>query len=115
MGKVTYQAGQILLADLGAPPKEIVGHEQGYPRPVLVVKAYRNLLVVLPITSSTPQPFYSHTVMLKKGQGGLTNDSFVLCHQIRSISVDRIIKPYGSLDTLDLEKIRTVLIDMFEE
>ena len=41
-------------------------------------------------------------------------DSFVLCHQIRTVSFDRILKLVGALDAKDLLKIRGVLLDTLE-
>lgn len=111
-----YAQGNIVNVDLGMPPKEVQGHEQGYERPCIVVKAFpsMHLAIVLPCTSKTPS--YSHftIVRLQKGSGGLAMDSFVLCHQVRTISFGRILKVVGNIGAKDLLKIKAVLIDTLD-
>jgi mRNA interferase MazF len=108
--------GEIIDVNLGQPPREIKGHEQGFVRPCVVVKAFSNLglAIVIPITSKQPKYSIFTIVKLPKGSGGLTSDSYVLCHQIRTISLDRIIKKRAKLDAKDILKIQSVLIDTLE-
>jgi len=86
------------------------GSEQGGSRPVLIISRTsinRSLPVVavLPITScKTGRRIYSTEVFLPSGTGGLMNDSLVLAHQIRTISVARLRKRYGSLDDQALQE-----------
>lgn len=111
-----YKPGDIILADLGLPPDQVVGHEQGHTRPCVVVTPFPalKLAVVLPITSQTP--IYAHytVVYLRSGVGGLSKDSYVLCHQIRTISFERIINKIGILSEFDLLKIKSVLMDTLD-
>ncbi|PJJ74797.1 mRNA interferase MazF [Thermoflavifilum aggregans] len=108
--------GEIIDVDLGKPPKEIKGHEQGLVRPCVVVKAFSilDLAIVVPVTSKQPKYPIFTIVKLPKGSGGLTSDSYVLCHQIRAISFKRIIKKRTRLDDKDILKIHSVLIDTLE-
>jgi mRNA interferase MazF len=97
--------------DLGEVP-EVRGHEQAKTRPCIVVKSFSNLklAIVLPVTGSTKLSFYT-IVPLAQGTGGLTKDSYVLCHQIRTISFDRVTRSVGKLDKRDFLKIQSVLSD----
>jgi mRNA interferase MazF len=89
------------------------GSEQGGARPVLVLSRTsinRSLpvIAVLPITTFKPgRRVYSTEVMIPAGTAGLTGDSLVLAHQVRTISITRLEKQYGSLNDLTLqERIR---------
>lgn len=111
-----YQKGDVVDVDLGIPPVSIKGHEQAKERPCIILKAFTNLglCVILPITSSQPPKHLYTFVYLPKGVGGLSKDSYVLCHQIRTVSTDRINRKRGILDTKDLLKIQSVLVDTLE-
>lgn len=113
---MNLEKGIIIDVNLGKPPKEIKGHEQGFVRPCIVVKAFNNLglVIIVPVTSKQPKYSYYTIVKLSKGTAGLTSDSFVLCHQIRTISTDRVIKNRGKLDNMNILKINSVLIDLLE-
>lgn len=112
----SYQKGDVVDVDLGLPPVSIKGHEQAKERPCIVVKPFNSLdlSVILPITSSQPPKHLYTFVYLPKGVGGLSKDSYVLCHQIRTVSTDRITRRRGTLDTKDLLKIQSVLVDTLE-
>ena len=51
--------------------------------------------------------------LLKKGVGGLTQDSAVLCEHARGIDATRIVRQLGTLTEDEYEPIRTVLERMF--
>ncbi len=112
----SFEKGEIIDVDLGQPPKEIVGHEQGYSRPCIVINSFNRLglAIVVPLTSKKPEYALFSIVKLLKGSAGLPKDSFVLCHQIRTISIDRVISRRGKLEKKDFLKIRSVLIDILE-
>jgi len=87
----------IFLADLNP----VVGSEQKGKRPVLIVSdedfnQVMPVVTILPITSlKKGRRVYPNEVLISKGIGGLTTDSIVLAHQIRTISKDRLIKFLG--------------------
>lgn len=114
--KSNLNKGEIIDVNLGHPPKEIKGHEQGFVRPCVIIKAFNNLglAIVLPLTSKEPRYALFTIVKISKGTAGLTVDSYVLCHQIRTISYDRIIGKRAKLDNKDILKIHAVLIDTLE-
>src|SRR4051794_11614883 len=110
---MSFSPGDICLIDLGTPPTAIKGHEQALTRPCVILKdfAYLKLFIIIPITSQTPKFSHYTIVFLVKGIGGLTKDSYALCHQIRTVSSDRIIKKIGILPEREFKKIQAVLID----
>jgi len=108
--------GEIIDVNLGQPPKEVKGHEQAFERPCVVIKAFSNLglAIIIPVTSKQPKYWFYTIVKLPKGSGGLTSDSYALCHQIRTISFDRVMKKRAKLENKDILKIHSVLIDTLE-
>jgi mRNA interferase MazF len=93
---MTYRMG-IFLADLNP----VVGSEQKGRRPVLVVSdedfnQVMPVVTILPITSlKKGRRIYPNEVLIPKGMGGLTADSIILAHQIRTISKTRLAKFLG--------------------
>jgi mRNA interferase MazF len=114
--KTNFIKGEVVDVDLGQPPKEIKGHEQGFVRPCVIIKAFNHLhlSIVIPLTSKIPTYANYTVVKILKGNAGLTKDSYALCHQIRTISFDRIVKKRAKLDQKDILKINAVLIDTLE-
>lgn len=92
-------------------------HEQGEQRPALVVSAdpfnssAAGLVVALPITrTQRRQPFH---VEVRPPEGGLTAISYVMCDQVRTISVDRLVRRRGAVTEATMraveERIRILL------
>lgn len=86
------------------------GHEQAGTRPALIVSVDRfnegpaGLVVVLPITSrSKGVPLH---VALSPPEAGLTLPSFIKCEDVRSISIERLVRRLGSVEkqTMSLSK-----------
>ncbi len=101
----TPQRGEIWLADLD-PTK---GREQAGKRPVLVisVSAFNHskaeLVVILPITSTLRGiPWHVH---LAAPEGGLKNESDIMCEAIRSVSKARLVKRWGSVNPHTMAEI----------
>lgn len=82
------------------------GHEQAGTRPALGVSVDRfnlgpaGLVVVLPITSRS-KGVALHVPVLPP-EGGLTLPSFVKCEDVRSVSVDRLVRRLGSVQASTL-------------
>jgi mRNA interferase MazF len=114
--KQNFTKGEIVNVNLGKPPKEIKGHEQGFERPCVIIKSFNNLELAVVVPLTTKEAKYSLFTIVKiiKGTAGLTADSYALCHQIRTISFDRIVSKRARLDKKDILKINTVLIDALE-
>jgi mRNA interferase MazF len=111
-----FSKGEIINVNLGAPPNEIKGHEQGFERPCVIIKSFNNLdlAIVVPLTTKEVKYSLFTIVKIHKGTAGLTADSYALCHQIRTISFDRIVSKRSRLDAKDILKINAVLIDTLE-
>ena len=87
-----------------------VGHEQSGRRPVLVfcnevIAAPIGLATVLPLTTWTKgRRVYPTEVFIPSGNGGLTADSLVLAHQVRTISALRLAPSSGALADASLQR-----------
>jgi mRNA interferase MazF len=90
-----------MVVEVGLDP--VVGHEQGRSRPCVVVQndvgnRFSSTTIVVPLTDAAhvkkPSPIY---VLVKKGDGGTTKDSYVLCDQIRTVDQRRFRNVYGTL------------------
>lgn len=81
--------GSIWLVDLDPT----VGHEQAKRRPCIVVSAntynqgYAGLVLILPITSQKRDLYWY--VSLAPSEGGLDKQSYIICDQVRSLSIQR--------------------------
>ena len=100
----------------------VQGHEQGFDRPCLVVSTDQlnhgptDLVIVLPVTTTQRStPFH---VVLDPPDGGLTQQSFIMCEQVRVLDIARltngyIVKRYGVVSERVIreveDRLRTVL------
>ena len=91
-----------MVVEVGLDP--VVGHEQGRMRPCVVVQndignRFSSTTIVVPLTDAahirTASPIY---VLVKKGAGGTSKDSYVLCDQIRTVDQRRFRRILGTLD-----------------
>ena len=79
----------------------VIGSEQGKSRPVLVISDDEinnllNIVNVIPITTRKQhRQVYPNEVLLPANSFGLSNESIVLCHQIRTIDKQRLSMMYG--------------------
>ncbi len=109
MSNLKLQRGEVWLADLN-PTK---GHEQSGKRPVLVISdntfnsGMSGLIIILPITS-TNRNIPAH-VKITPPEGGLKNESFILCDAIRSISKERLVINLGIISDKSLEKVEKII------
>lgn len=88
----------------------VIGSEQGKSRPVLVVSEdflnnLLNCVNIIPLTSrKTGRVIYPNEVLISSGEGGITNDSIALCHQIRTIDKRRLSRAYGEISNVALRE-----------
>lgn len=84
-----------------------VGSEQGKSRPVLVISEDEinnllNIVNVIPITSrKLERRIYPNEVLISADSYGLTNESIILCHQIRTLDKHRLSYYYGEIIDID--------------
>ncbi|MDD4170146.1 MAG: type II toxin-antitoxin system PemK/MazF family toxin [Desulfotomaculaceae bacterium] len=102
---MTPSRGDIWLVDLNP----VRGHEQAGKRPALVLSVDlfnsgpAGLIIVLPITTREKGiPFH---VEVYPPEGGLKENSFVKCEDIRSISKDRLLSHLGIVSSLTMAAI----------
>lgn len=80
----------------------VEGHEPGGTRRALVVsyEPYHRsgLATVCPITAARTEPRYPGEVAIPAGVAGQTRDVLVLCQQLRTVSLGRLVgAPEGSV------------------
>jgi len=86
-----------------------LGHEQAGHRPCLIVSANKlnhsraELVVVVPITTKDKR-IPSH-VKVPQGEGGLSEDSFIKCEEVRCISTQRLDRPLGKLNPQTIRQV----------
>ncbi len=87
----------------------------GKTRPAVIVQnntgnLYSPLLIVVPISTvkeiTKPLPIM---IFLKQGQGGLKEDSYADCGQIRTVDKKRVADRMGMLSPQLMDKIDTAL------
>jgi mRNA interferase MazF len=97
--------GEIWLVNLD--PTQ--GREQAGTRPILIISVdgfnhgAAELVVGVPITSKAKGiPLH---VEINPPEGGLNVKSFAKCEDVRSISVNRLVKKFGKVSPQTIEKI----------
>jgi mRNA interferase MazF len=85
------------------------GREQAGTRPILIISVdgfnhgAAELVVGVPITSKAKGiPLH---VEINPPEGGLNVKSFAKCEDVRSISVNRLVKKFGKVSPQTIEKI----------
>jgi mRNA interferase MazF len=106
--------GAVWYADLDP----VRGHEQGRTRPAVIVSAATfnegpaRLVIICPVTT-TERRVRSH-VPIEPPEGGLRRRSFVQCEQIRAISTDRLVAPFGELSAVSMGAIEATLKNLLD-
>lgn len=94
----------------------VIGHEQGRTRPCIVVQndignRFATTTIVVPMTAAShikgQSPIY---VLIRKGDGGATKDSYALCDQIRTVDQRRFGSVFGALDPETMSRIDAALL-----
>lgn len=111
-----FSRADVVMANLGSPPDEVKGHEQGFSRPVVIIQVfeYSDLVVIVPFSSRYQTDRLFPVVRISAGSGGLTQDSWAMCQQVRSISTVRLGRKLGSLADPQFEAIALVLADFLD-
>ena len=103
--------GEVWIVDFGSPR----GLEQAGQRPAIVLQddAFTPVLttvIVLPLTTNLRRLSLPTTVLIPRGEGGLTDDSVVLCHQIQVRGKVRLINRLGILSAERLSEVQDCLL-----
>lgn len=104
--EVRPSSGEVYLVNFDPT----IGHEIKKTRPAVVIQnnvsnKHSAVTVVSAISSADNEDRYPNEVFVKKGEGGLDGDSFVLLNQIRTIDKMRLIKKLGVLKPKTVENI----------
>jgi len=107
---VDITRGDVLLCDLNP----VIGTEQAGIRPIVVVQIDRANAVsphtiIAPFTSKIRRAILPSHVFVPAGIGGLSQDSVVLCEQLRVVDKSRIIRVIGHLDDNYLDELAIAL------
>ena len=102
--------GDIFLVDLNP----IVGTEQAGIRPALVIQIDRANIssphtIIIPFTTRIRETVLPSHVKIPAEVGGLTEDSILLCEQIRIIDKRRLVRRIGNIGEENLSKVDTAL------
>lgn len=111
-----FAKGTILWVDLGMPPNEVVGHEQGKNRPCVVLADFSRLELLLIASMSTKPGLASWPTCVKvsSGEGGLTKEGCIMLHQMRTVAYGRVGDRIGKLSDETMGKVDAVLIDIHD-
>jgi mRNA-degrading endonuclease toxin of MazEF toxin-antitoxin module len=104
----------VLRIDFGVQ----IGHEMAFERPALVVSndSYQilRMIVVCPFTG-TDRDVGAHEIKLSPPVGGLTEESILMIHQVRSVSEDRVVDILGTIaDPVIKREVREELESLFD-
>jgi mRNA interferase MazF len=103
---VEIKRGDVFLVDLNP----VVGAEQAGVRPALVIQIDKANVasphtVIIPFTTRIRDVKLPSHVRIPAGSGGLTEESILLCEQIRVIDKRRLVRKIGSLEQEHLREV----------
>jgi len=107
---VAVVRGDVALCDLNP----VIGSEQAGIRPVVILQIDRANAasphtIMAPFTSKIRRSILPSHVLVPAGSGGLSQDSVLLCEQIRVIDRQRIIRIVGHLGDDYMEAVEMAL------
>jgi mRNA interferase MazF len=95
---MTMRRGEIWIATLD--PTQ--GSEQAGVRPIIIfqndtISRYTTTVISIPLTTNLRRASLPSSVLIPNGEGGLTQDSVALCHQIRVLDKNRLRNKIGEV------------------
>ncbi len=111
MGKIrSVKRGEVYLVNFDPT----IGSEIRKIRPALVIQndvgnRYSPATIVAAITSKYDDELYPTEVMIRTGEGGLSQDSVVTFDQIRTIDKTRIVKKLGAVSEVTMRRAESAL------
>ena len=102
--------GNVVLVDLNP----VIGTEQSGIRPAVIIQTDKANKVsphtiIAPFTSKIRSAILPSHVYVQSATAGLTQDSVILCEQLRVIDTRRIIKSIGKLSDDKILKLNSAL------
>jgi mRNA interferase MazF len=103
--------GEVWLATLD--PTQ--GFEQAGVRPVIIfqndiVSKFSTTTIAIPLTTNQRRALLPICMLLKQGDGGLSQDSVALCFQIRVMDKTRLIRRLGQLSDATIAQLEAVVL-----
>ncbi len=103
---MTIRRGEIWIAALD--PTQ--GSEQAGVRPIIIfqndtISRYTTTVISIPLTTNLRRASLPSSVLIPNGEGGLTQDSVALCHQMRVLDKTRLRNKIGEVNPETLVKL----------
>ena len=103
--------GEIWYANLNP----VQGSEQAGVRPVLIFQNDRinkatSTTLVIPFTTNLRRSALPSCVQVAKGEGGLTAESVLLCHQLRVLDETRLDYKLGKISEPVMAEVETCVL-----
>ncbi len=103
---MTIRRGEIWIATLD--PTQ--GSEQAGVRPIIIfqndtISRYTTTVISIPLTTNLRRASLPSSVLIPNGEGGLTQDSVALCHQIRVLDKTRLRNKIGEVNPETLVRL----------
>src|SRR5205807_297774 len=101
--------GEVWMTDLCSGR----GREQAGTRPALVVsvdgfnQSGAELVIVVPLTSR--KKYIRTHVEVLPPEGGVTVPSYIKCEDVRSLSIERLVRPMGTVSAATLAEVEVRL------
>lgn len=108
---MTARRGEIWYANLD--PTQ--GSEQAGVRPVLIfqndkINRATSTTVVIPLTTNLRRAALPSCLQIAKGEGGLTVESVLLCHQMRVVDETRLQSKLGKISELTMAEVEICVL-----
>lgn len=108
---MSFNRGDVWLANLNP----IQGSEQAGTRPVIIFQEstlakFTTTIIAIPVTSNLRRAALPTCVQIAQGEGGLSQDSVALCHQIRALDRTRLFKKLGQLESNTVIDLETTIL-----
>jgi mRNA interferase MazF len=106
--------GELWYVDLNP----VKGSEQAGFRPVVILSGnlankYLQTLICCPLTTKIKN-YKGNIVLTPNAKNGLTEDSEILTHQIRSFSKERMVKKIGNVSNVEIEELKVCLNEILK-
>ena len=97
--------GEVWWAKLGKPR----GKELAYDHPAVVVQSddlsRLDTVIIAPTTTKLYRAGQRGTVRLEAGDGGLPEDSVVLCYQLMAVDKTKLVRLLGELSPMSMAQV----------
>lgn len=107
--------GDVYFADLDST----LGSEQTGSRPVIIVQSdlinrYTRTIVAIPLTTNLNRAGIPGCIVIRQGDGGLSQDSIALCYQIRVLDKSRLKTRLGKISPATIKNLEDALKITFD-